>query len=80
MKKAVAVKYSSDLPAPFIVAKGRGELAEKIQSIARQHDIDIVVDQTLVERLLTIDVGDFIPEELYSVIAEILIFALRLAS
>ena len=80
MKKAVAVKYLQDLPAPFIVAKGRGELAAKIESIARQHDVSIVVDRGLVERLIDIDVGDFIPEDLYRIIAEILVFAMRLAA
>ncbi len=80
MKKAVAVKYLQDLPAPFIVAKGRGELAAKIESIARQHDVGIVVDRGLVERLIDIDVGDFIPEDLYRIIAEILVFAMRLAA
>ena len=80
MKKAVAVKYLQDLPAPFIIAKGRGDLAEKIESIARQHDVGIVIDRTLVDRLIEIDVGDFIPEELYRVIAEILVFAMRLAT
>ncbi|MBN2354353.1 MAG: EscU/YscU/HrcU family type III secretion system export apparatus switch protein [Spirochaetales bacterium] len=80
MKKAVAVKYLPDLPAPFIIAKGRGDLAEKIELIARQHDVGIVIDRTLVDRLIEIDVGDFIPEELYRIIAEILVFAMRLAT
>ncbi len=79
MKKAVAVKYLQDLPAPFIVAKGRGALAEKIESIARENDVGIVVDDGLAARLIEIDVGEFIPEELYRIIAEILVFAMRLA-
>jgi flagellar biosynthesis protein len=80
MKKAVAVKYLPDLSAPFVTAKGKGELAEKITAIAAAHHISLVTDPSLVERLIEIDVGDFIPEELYRVIAEILVFALRLAS
>lgn len=80
MKKAVAVKYLPELPAPFIVAKGKGALARKIEEIAREHGIEIVENALLAERLQAIELGDYIPEDLYRVIAEILIFAQRLAS
>jgi type III secretion system FlhB-like substrate exporter len=78
MEKAVAIKYFQDLPAPFIIAKGRGELAKKLMEIANEHDIKLIADPALAEKLIVLDVGDFIPEELYQIIAEILIFALRL--
>jgi flagellar biosynthesis protein len=78
MRKAVAVKYVYELPAPFVIAKGRGELAEKIKEIAIKNDVHIVTDKALADRMIAIDVGSFIPEELYLIIAEILIFAGRL--
>ncbi len=80
MKKAVAITYNHDLPAPFVVARGRGRLAERIVEIARRHDVGIVIDGELAERLIEIDAGDFIPEDLYAVIAEVLVFAKRLSS
>ncbi|RPJ08214.1 MAG: flagellar protein FhlB [Spirochaetaceae bacterium] len=76
-KKAVAVQYLPGLPAPFIVAKGRGKIAEKITEIARIHGITLVDNVSLADRLEMIDIGSFIPEEYYAVIAEILVFAGR---
>jgi flagellar biosynthesis protein len=80
MKKAAAVTYIHDLPAPLVVAKGRGQLAERIVEIARENGVTIVVDGELADRLIEIDAGDFIPEELYAAIAEVLVFAMRLSS
>lgn len=80
IKKAVALKYMPDLPAPFVIAKGKGELARRIEEIARANGIEIVGDGELTERLCAIELGDYIPEDLYQIIAEVLIFALRLGS
>jgi flagellar biosynthesis protein len=74
MDKAVALKYITDLPAPFICAKGKGELANIIEKIAKENRISIVSDAGLADRLVELDVGTFIPEDLYEVIAEILVF------
>ncbi|MBN1524485.1 MAG: EscU/YscU/HrcU family type III secretion system export apparatus switch protein [Spirochaetales bacterium] len=74
MKKAVAIRYEKSLPAPFIVAKGRGELALKIKEIAENNNVGIVYDTDLADNLEMIDIGTFIPEEYYQIIAEILIF------
>lgn len=78
MKKAVALKYIEDLPAPFILAKGKGELAEKIKKAADDNGISLFRDDDLVETLIEMDVGSLIPEELYEIIAKILIFVLDL--
>ena len=74
MKKAVAVKYSRELPAPFIVAKGKGELAGKLLKIAREHNIEIIENRDLTESLIKLDIDDFIPEEFYEIMAQIIIF------
>jgi len=78
LKKAVALKYIEDLPAPFILAKGKGELAEKIKKAADDNGISLFRDDDLVETLTEMDVGSLIPEELYEIIAKILIFVLDL--
>lgn len=73
-EKAVAVKYIRDLPAPFVVAKGKENIARKLVRIAREHDITILQDEKLSERLFELETGEFIPEEVYEVVAEILAF------
>jgi flagellar biosynthesis protein len=74
MEKAVAVKYHQDLPAPFVVAKGKRALAKKLVQMAKEHGIEIIEEETLADRLVTLDIGSWIPEDLYAVMAEILAF------
>ncbi len=80
-EKAVALRYTEELPAPIVVAAGRGVLAEVIKRIARESGVTLVADSQVVDSLLALEVGSLIPEELYPVIAEILVFVrdLRMA-
>ena len=78
-KIAVALRYQArEDRAPRVIAQGRGELAERILQIAREHDIPIHEDRVLVEALASLDVGAEIPESLYQVVAEILAFVYSL--
>ncbi len=72
--KAVAIKYDAGTVAPSIVGKGKGEIANKIIEKAQENNVQIYKDKKLVEDLLQIDIGDHIPEELYEVVAKVLIF------
>lgn len=63
--------------APRIVAKGAGELADRIIALAREHDIPIHEDPDLVTVLAQLDLEKEIPAELYKPIAEILSFVYR---
>jgi type III secretion system FlhB-like substrate exporter len=74
MKKAVALRYSQELPAPVIVAKGKGELAERIRRVAAQNGIRIVASPELTDSLVELPLGSLIPEGFYQVVAEILAF------
>jgi type III secretion system FlhB-like substrate exporter len=74
MEKAVAVHYSEELPAPVIVARGKGELARRIRRIAEQHGVYLLVRPELADALVELEVGSLIPEEFYRIIAEILVF------
>ena len=56
------------------MAKGKDELAEKILSLAAENDIQILEQDDLTDRLFMADVGSFIPEDVYEVVAEILAF------
>ncbi len=79
MDKAVAIKYDETLPAPFILARGRGELAKVITAIARKHRIDVLPMNELTEGLIEMDVGALIPEQYYEIVAELLVFVKGLA-
>ncbi|MFW5710640.1 MAG: EscU/YscU/HrcU family type III secretion system export apparatus switch protein [Spirochaetia bacterium] len=69
--KAVALKYNQELPAPFIAARGKGFLAERMLAIAAEQGIPIEERADLTEVLFSLDAGTFIPEELYEVIAQL---------
>jgi flagellar biosynthesis protein len=72
--RAVALQYSEELPAPLVVAAGRGALARAMTRLARESGVPVVADAALAEDLLELDVNTLIPENLYGVIAEILVF------
>lgn len=74
IKKAVALSYDPKDQAPQIVASGRGILAERIIEQAQEYAVPTYVDQGLADTLLKLDVGDYIPSELYGVVAEILVY------
>ncbi len=63
---------------PEIVAVGRGVNAETIVRIAKEHDIPLYEDPGLVEALAQLNVSDYIPRELYAVVAEVLAYVYRI--
>lgn len=77
-KKAVAVQYSSKDIAPKVIAQGQGYVAEKIIDKAEGEKIPVIEDKALAEDLMNIDLGDYIPPELYEAVAQILVFIARL--
>ena len=80
-KKAVALKYQGESDkVPRLIAKGKGEVAEKILEIAREHNIYIHDDPDLIEVLSRLDLNEQIPPELYLVVAELLAFVYSLNS
>lgn len=76
---AVVLKYSENLPAPQLVAKGADLVAEKIKEIARQHNIPIVENKPLARTIFkTLKIGQVIPRELFVAVAEVLAYVFRL--
>ena len=63
-KIAVALQYEKGEQAPKIIATGKGYLADKIIEKAKE----------TANTLSNLEVGDMIPPELYTVVAEILVF------
>jgi flagellar biosynthesis protein len=78
-KQAVALKYQAGtMEAPKIVAKGKGYVAENMLKTAKENQIPVQEDPSLVEVLGKLDLNQQIPPELYQVVAEILAFVYRL--
>lgn len=77
-QKAVALRYDQEVDqAPVVVAKGKGYLAENIINTANQSGIPIKEDNDLINYLMSLDLYEEIPPELYPIIAEILAFIYR---
>ena len=77
---AVALKFeASEMAAPTVVAKGAGYIAERIKEIANEHQVPIIEDKPLAQTLFKmVEIGEFIPVELYRAVAEILAYVYRL--
>jgi flagellar biosynthesis protein len=71
---AVALHYDGK-EAPQVTAKGTGELAEKIIAMAKEHGIPLHEDAALIGLLSKLDLGDEIPQPLYTAVAEVIAFA-----
>ena len=78
---AIALKYDSDnMHAPRVVAKGQDLMAKRIREIAIEHGIPIVERKPLARALYKLcEVGQEIPEEFYSAVAEILAYVYELS-
>ena len=76
---AVALRYD-DRSAPKVVAVGRGELGERIIDTAREHGVPLEANPALAEALSTIEVETEIPRELYTAVATILAFILKVSA
>lgn len=73
-KTAVALEYEPGDQAPKVIATGQGILAEKIIDVATEANVPIHKDEKLARSLSVLDIGEYIPPELYSIVAEVLVF------
>lgn len=73
-KIAVALEYTPGEQAPQIIASGKGYMAEKIIEKASEAKVPTYEDSKLANTLSKLEIGDMIPPELYTVVAEILVF------
>ena len=77
---AVALKYDTQLAeAPVVVAKGKDLIAQNIKKIANEHEVPIVENKPLAQTLYkTVDIGSYIPADLYEAVAEVLAYVYSL--
>ena len=81
MKKAAALKYEhGSQVAPELIAKGKGEVAQKILALAKEHDISIFENKALVDSLLNLEVHEEIPPRLYQAVAELFSWLVKVES
>lgn len=77
---AVALRYPEWATAPYISAKAKGSVAERLVRIADENGVPVVENAEMANVLSIQQVGSFIPEETYSAIAAIFAFVLELDS
>lgn len=74
-KRAIALGYDLKKDtAPTVKAKGKGYVADEIIRRAKENDVPIQEDSSLVEILSQLEMNERIPEKLYEVVAEVFAF------
>ena len=78
---AVALKYDAgSMHAPRVIAKGRGLIAQRIREIAISAGVPILERKPLARALFKlVEVGQEIPEQFYTAVAEILAYVYELS-
>lgn len=71
-QNAVALAYGAGDPAPKVVAKGQGLVAERIMERAKEAGVFVYESKELVSLLMQVDLDREIPPALYRAIAELL--------
>ncbi|ATW28542.1 flagellar biosynthesis [Candidatus Formimonas warabiya] len=78
VRRAAALRYDRKTDrAPVLVAAGEGLIGEQIEKIARENQVPVVQDHSLAEALVQLDVGREIPPHLYQVVAEVLVYVMK---
>lgn len=79
-KKAVALNYENGYEAPVVTAAGVGYIADKIIEVAEDTQVPIVYNKELADLLVNVEVGDYIPSELYEAVASVIAYVMDLDS
>ncbi|MBI4741952.1 MAG: flagellar type III secretion system protein FlhB [Betaproteobacteria bacterium] len=78
---AVALAYKSGMPAPKVVAKGRGDIALKIREIGAEHGVPMLEAPPLARALYRhTDLDQEVPAALYAAVAEVLAYVYQLSN
>ena len=78
-RRAIALRYQEGQDdAPTVVATGKGLIADKIVEKAKDAGVAIQENADLAEALAEVELGTAIPEELYPVVAEVLVWVNRM--
>src|SRR4051794_30870789 len=77
---AIALQYDPEkMPAPIVLAKGAGVLAQRIRRLALENSVPIVERKELARVLYaTVDIGKQVPAEQYAAVAEVIRYVYQL--
>lgn len=76
---SIALTYErAEMEAPKIVAKGADHLAFRIREMARDNQVPIVENKPVARALYRQEVGEQVPEEMFTAVAEILAYVYSL--
>lgn len=77
---AVALEYNMDnMAAPKLVAKGVDHMALRIREVGEENDVPIVENPPLARALFaSVDIDEFIPEEHFKAVAEVIGYVMQL--
>jgi len=77
---AIALQYDPEkMPAPIVLAKGAGVLAQRIRRLALESSVPIVERKELARVLYaTVDIGQQVPAEQYAAVAEVIRYVYQL--
>lgn len=76
---AVALAYDEKMPAPRVVAKGRGAIAQRIREIAQEHNVPLLEAPPLARALFAhTELDQIIPPALFRAVAEVMAYVYQL--
>jgi flagellar biosynthesis protein FlhB len=77
---AIALQYDPEkMPAPIVLAKGAGVLAQRIRRLALENSVPIVERKELARALYAnVDLGQQVPAEQYAAVAEVIRYVYQL--
>lgn len=78
-KKATALSYEQNIDSsPRVTAQGKGLIADQIIEKAKENNVPVLEDASLVELLSDLNINESIPPELYEAVAEVFAFVYNL--
>lgn len=78
-KQAAALSYDQSIDtSPRVTALGKGLVAEEIVAKAKENNVPVLEDASLVELLSNLNIDEAIPDELYEAVAEVFAFVYQL--
>jgi flagellar biosynthetic protein FlhB len=77
---AIALQYDAEkMPAPIVIAKGAGVLAQRIRRLALENSVPIVERKELARALYAnVEIGQQVPAEQYAAVAEVIRYVYQL--
>jgi flagellar biosynthetic protein FlhB len=77
---AIALQYDAEkMPAPIVIAKGAGVLAQRIRRLGLESSVPIVERKELARALYAnVEIGQQVPAEQYAAVAEVIRYVYQL--